>query len=338
MNSQQLSQTMRENHAIRAAYSHYLNLNPRFLTADLVNDLAHDCAIETDEAFLILLSAALGLDTSIPSHRLLERNYIRAGIQKKDPKIYQNDAYCRTVRFPTQKYGKWETKTETYAPYEPFVCGHPTLTKDLREIPKLGYFDEEFPFPAILESGVEWMTVTPNEIETMREPIAKSFGNALTLGLGLGYFAFHAIQKSEVRHLTVVERDRDVIELFRTALLPQFPNANKLTIVQADAFDFLKDPKTLLQYDSIFADLWHDPSDGLDLYIRLRKTEKEANADKIDYWIEPTILSTLRDMVYDRITDKNAPLQIQGVSKEELLSNRFLRERAPDLTKNTKNI
>ena len=66
MNSQQLSQTMRENHAIRAAYSHYLNLNPRFLTADLVNDLAHDCAIETDEAFLILLSAALGLDTSIP--------------------------------------------------------------------------------------------------------------------------------------------------------------------------------------------------------------------------------------------------------------------------------
>ena len=116
-------------------------------------------------------------------------------------------------------------------------------------------------------------------------------------------------------------------------LLPQFPNAEKLEIVQADAFDFLKDPKTLLQYDSVFADLWHDPSDGLDLYIRLRKIETKVKADKIDYWIEPTLLSTLRDMVYDRITDKSAPLQIQGISEEEMLSNRFLRELAPSLEK-----
>lgn len=173
----------------------------------------------------------------------------------------------------------------------------------------------------------------PNEIETMREPIANSHGRVLTLGLGLGYFAFHAIQKGEVQHLTVVERDRDVIDLFRSVLLPQFPNAEKLEIVQADAFDFLKDPKTLLQYDSVFADLWHDPSDGLDLYIRLRKIETKVKADKIDYWIEPTLLSTLRDMVYDRITDKSAPLQIQGISKEEMLSNRFLRELAPSLEK-----
>ena len=211
MTEQKLDLTMRENHAVRAAYSQYLNFSPRFVTEAMVNALARDCGISCDEAFLTLFSAAIGL--------------------------------------------------------------------------------------------------------------------------GLGYFAFHAIQKGEVQHLTVVERDRDVIDLFRSVLLPQFPNAEKLEIVQADAFDFLKDPKTLLQYDSVFADLWHDPSDGLDLYIRLRKIETKVKADKIDYWIEPTLLSTLRDMVYDRITDKSAPLQIQGISKEEMLSNRFLRELAPSLEK-----
>lgn len=333
MTEQKLDLTMRENHAVRAAYSQYLNFSPRFVTEEMVNDLARDCGISCDEAFLTLFSAAIGLDTSLPEHRRLERCYVRTGVKKKDPSVYENDAYCQAVTFPAAKRGKWETKTMIYTPYEPFVCGHPTFTGDLCEIPELGYFDRKFAFPAILENGVEWMTVTPNEIETMREPIANSHGRVLTLGLGLGYFAFHAIQKGEVQHLTVVERDRDVIALFRSVLLPQFPNAEKLEIVQADAFDFLKDPKTLLQYDSVFADLWHDPSDGLDLYIRLRKIETKVKADKIDYWIEPTILSTLRDMVYDRITDKSAPLQIQGISKEEMLSNRFLRELAPSLEK-----
>jgi hypothetical protein len=79
------------------------------------------------------------------------------------------------------------------------------------------------------------------------------------------------------------------------------------------------------RFDYVFCDLWHDASDGLDLYLRLKKYEKKAPDARFDYWIEPSLLSVLRHMVYDRITDKDAPLQLRGVSPETLLRDEFLR-------------
>ena len=49
MTEQKLDLTMRENYAVRAAYSQYLNFSPRFVTAEMVNDLARDCGISTED-------------------------------------------------------------------------------------------------------------------------------------------------------------------------------------------------------------------------------------------------------------------------------------------------
>ncbi len=328
---QELQTVMTQNEIVNYAYSRYLNHTPRFLTSDMVNGLAEECGVSVEEAFLSLFCACCGLEPdTTPSHREIERCYLRVGIRRLDPAVYQNDPYYRTVRLPHLKSGRWEMKESFYAPFEPFVCNHPVLTEELREIPQIGYFDAEFRFPAILEGGVEWMTVTPNEIETMREPIEKSHGRVLTLGLGLGYFAFCASEKNDVERVIVVERDGEVISLFRRYILPQFPNRDKIEIVQADAFDFLPktDPRS---FDYMFADLWHDPSDGLDLYLRLRRIEKEKGLQNVDYWIEPSLLSCLRHMVYDKLTDKDAPVQATSVSPYELLSSEFLRRLAPDV-------
>lgn len=328
----ELRETMQQNDLMRYAYSQYLNRTPRFLTAEMATDLAADCGIDTHEAFLTLFAAACGLDTaSDRSHRELERSYIRAGVRRLDPAVYQNNAYLHTVHFPTHKLGRWEMREGFYAPFEPFVCNHPVLTPQMREIPQLGYFEKTFPFPAILENGVEWMTVTPNEIETMREPIANSHGRVLTLGLGLGYFAFHTAEKPDVESVTVVERDPDVIRLFREWLLPQFPNAHKIEIVQADALAFLDIPQIANRFDYVFADLWHDQSDGLPLYLQLRRIEKTRGIAHMDYWIEPTLLSCLRQMVWDKVNDQNAPLKLQGVDEYELLSDAFLKKLAADM-------
>lgn len=321
-----LDDVMRDNDLVVSVLSEYINNHPRFIDATMVEDLARECHVSNHEAFCTLLSAACGLDTvDTPAHRALERQYFIPSLRRLDPAVYENDAYAKTVRFPNVTHGKWELCQHSYAPYEPFVRTHPVVTSELREIPQLGYFDVEFPFPAILEDGIEWMTITPNEVETMREPIAKSHGKVLTLGLGLGYFAFHASEKPEVERVVVVERSRDVIDIFRTYLLPQFPNGNKLEIVEADAFLYMQNEMPREKFDFVFADLWHDASDGLEMYRKLKKYEALSPRTRFEYWIEPSLLSLLRHIIYRRIIDKKEPLPLGDLSPETVLSDAFLK-------------
>ncbi len=330
LSNARLQAIMADNRTILECYSAYLNHAPRFLDAQTVTSFAKDCDIDTDEAFLALFSAACGLDSADNrEHRRLEQTYLRAGIRRLDPSIYSSDPYYRTIRFPCVKSGTWEMKMSDYAPFEPFVRTHPLVTSELREIPQLGYFSEQFPFPAVLENGVEWMTVTPNEIETMREPIAKSHGNVLTLGLGLGYFAFCASQKEDVTSVTVVERDENVIALFTDHLLPQFPHKEKVRIVKDDAFAYLRTTPLAEQFDYLFADLWHDASDGLEMYIRIKQILSEQATPETDYWIEPSLLSALRHIVYDRLL--SSPQSLETISLEQCLSESFLQKLNPEL-------
>ncbi len=327
-----LQKVMRQNDLITYAYSRFLNHMPDFFNADMVKKLAEECAVSEEEALLSLFSAAIGLEPDIDSeHRELENAYLRPGLHRLSPADYQSDAYYRRIKLPACRRGDWELRESAYTPYELFVCNHPTQTKDLREIPQIGYFPERFPFPAVLENGIEWMSVTPNEIETMKEPIAHAHGRVLTLGLGLGYFAFHAAEKEEVSEVTVAELNPDVIALFRELILPQFPHAEKIKLVEGDALAFLDSPGIADRFDSVFADLWHDQSDGLPLYLRLRRIERAHGIRNMDYWIEPTLLSSLRRMVYDKLNDPKEALRLNGISQEELLSDEFLRRLAPDV-------
>lgn len=78
-----------------------------------------------------------------------------------------------------------------------------------------------------MEDGQEWMAIKPNEIETMRQPIARAAGQVVAFGLGMGYYAFMVSEKPEVKTLTIVERDENVIALFREHILPQFPKRRR---------------------------------------------------------------------------------------------------------------
>ena len=78
-------------------------------------------------------------------------------------------------------------------------------------------------------------------------------------------------------------------------------------------------------FDHVFADLWHDPSDGLEMYRKLKKFESLSPRTQFDYWIEPSILSLLRHIIYRRITDEKEPLQLGNLSPETVLSDAFLK-------------
>ena len=71
------------------------------------------------------------------------------------------------------------------------------------------------------------MTITPNEIETMKEAVDKASGNVLTFGLGLGYYAYMVSEKENVESVTIVDSNEDVIDLFKKYVLPQFKHARE---------------------------------------------------------------------------------------------------------------
>jgi SAM-dependent methyltransferase len=204
-----------------------------------------------------------------------------------------------------------------------------TVTDRLAEIPAIGYFPEGFTYPMVLENGVEWMAIKPNEIETMRLPIAKAHGRVLTYGLGLGYFAYLAARRPEVTSLTVVERDKDVIALFEQEILPQLEVRDKIRIIEADAFAFAES-EAARDFDYVFCDLWHDAGDGLPLYIRMRRIEEKQQDVAYEYWVEDMILSRLRAMVYDSLQAGN-PRVTDIETMYNMLTDAYLRRLAPDL-------
>ena len=183
--------------------------------------------------------------------------------------------------------GAFELGYASYRPYELFVADDLRAYPDGAVLPVLGYFTRPFAYPVLTENGREWMTATPNEINTIRPMAEAAHGHVLTLGLGLGYFAFHALLNPRVERVTAVERSADSIRLFRERILPAFPRPECLTILQADAFAAAPALYQSGQYDFVFADLWHDAADGLPMYERLK--QMEVPGPEYRYWIEKTL-------------------------------------------------
>ena len=64
-------------------------------------------------------------------------------------------------------------RMDAFSPMEMFVRDDFDFLPDGRVFPRLGWFDRAVPYPVLEEDGTPWMTVTPNEINTIR-PIAAS--------------------------------------------------------------------------------------------------------------------------------------------------------------------
>ena len=164
-------------------------------------------------------------------------------------------------------------------------------------------FDKDYIYPSISLYDQEWMSLNQHEIRTMETPIALARGKVLTLGLGLGYFAFMASNKEDVKEVHIVEMDLELIQLFNNYLLPLFPHKEKIHIHKADAYHFINEIKDG-DYDYIFSDLWQDVGDGVVSYLKLKKVFIEFNKTTCSYWIEGSILSYLRILIIGMMKDE----------------------------------
>lgn len=279
-----------ENERALELVSFYLNFMSDNITAEAIEAITGGDESFNDYAFSALMAASCGLDAYGNSgDKFIFKKYFVPMIKGLSEKEYTENPYYQNVRIPNEVFGKWRLETKEYKPYEAFVYDDIEMRTDGRVLPRIGYFNQKLEYPCVSENGREWMTVTPNEINTMKKAINSAFGNVLTFGLGLGYYTYMVSLKDEVSTVTVVERDREVIELFEKFILPQFEKRDKVRIICADAFEFADNNLANGGFNHIFTDLWHDPSDGMDLYLEMKKREPLCPGVIFEYWIEKTI-------------------------------------------------
>lgn len=278
------------NHEVLTMLSNYLNNAPDFIMKDIVNEIVNDCNVSKKYAFTVLLAAACGLNINEnDKDKELFNGYFIPMVRELKRSDYYKNPYYRDIKIPDIIIGKCELKNISYNPYEAFVCDDLVQKDDGRITPQIGFFDSEFTYPALLEDERIWMTITPNEVETMKEPIEQATGDVLTYGLGLGYYTYMVSEKEEVSSVTVVEKNGDVIKIFNTYILPQFKNRSKIRIVNDDAYRYARKCMPNEHFDFVFADLWHDVSDGLEMYLKMKEYEKSCPDTTFSYWIEKSI-------------------------------------------------
>lgn len=259
--------------------SYFLNFNSKAINQRQINYMVKN-GVDRMLAYRSLLFDYLEIEDAVL------KNYFTWNLSLLDNKEYMNNPYYKNIKFPNVRNSKWSFKISKYEPYELFVCDDFVCEED-RIMPSLGYFDKPFSYPAVYENDRLWMSVTPNEINTMKKPVEEAFGNVCTIGLGLGYYTYMVSLKDNVSSITVIERDMEAVELFKKYILPQIPNQNKIKIILDDAFHYLEHLDC--PYDYLFIDIWHDVSDGLPLYKKLKPFEEKYPNIQFRYWIFDTI-------------------------------------------------
>lgn len=221
----------------------------------------------------------------------IAKKYIYENLVECSPKDYLENPYVKAIKPKAFKNNGYELSYLKYAPYQIFPNDEVIVNEfPYEEIYRLGYFKNEFNYLALMKNDEIWMSVNPNEINTMKPYITESNGNVLVLGLGMGYIAYMMSLKSEVKSVTIVEKDINIINVFKTNLFPLFANKNKIKIVHDDAFRYLENNKG---FDYVFADLWHNPEDGIPMYLQLENIAKKQGI-KINYWLEPSLKAMKR--------------------------------------------
>ncbi len=266
----------------------FLNLGPGLVTPDMIREVRDASGVSSERAFAELVGAYFDLDTT-GRDRTFFRDYLLPSVFVLSPEIFRRNSYYERVRHLNASLGDWTFESRVLPPYEAFVCGDLRVFPDGKMLPQVGFFEEEYRYPAALENGREWMTLLPNETITTDPAVASSFGKVRTYGLGLGYFAVSSALRKEVVSVTVVEKAPEAIRLFESEILPLFPEVrDKITCVCEDAYQAAAEMSPG-DADFVFADIWHDVSDGREAIRKLKALEGRSPGTVFRYWLEETV-------------------------------------------------
>lgn len=155
-------------------------------------------------------------------------------------------------------------------------------------------FDMEYPalHQFIGNKWVVWMSGSPLECLSMKSHAQRASGHMLIGGLGLGILAWLCAAKPLVKSVTVVELQKEVIDLVGPVV-----GHPKIHIIQGDVRQHIQDTKS--KYDFISLDIW--PGIGraaLEAFDAKRYASQSLNRGGV--------VRTWLDEIADRLSKTNA--------------------------------
>jgi hypothetical protein len=102
------------------------------------------------------------------------------------------------------------------------------------------------------QSGECVMHDTPDELDTHLNFMLRARGRVLITGLGLGCVVRGCLANPAVRHVTCIEKSKNVLKL----VAPYMPQ-DRLSIIHADALDWTA--RNEVKFDCAWHDLWSNP-------------------------------------------------------------------------------
>lgn len=250
-----------------------------------------------------------------------------------DEQLYRANPYYQNIKIGKQKAWSWQFDTSSYLPYAGFTYRDIKVDSgEFKEVNFFGYFKNKFDYPVLRYKNNVWMSITPYEIETTQASLDLVEGEIVVFGLGLGYFPYMASLKKEVTKITIIEKNRNVIKLFKKYLLPQFTEVAKITIIKGDAFKYISKMKKL-NYSYAFVNIYQSANDGLNDYLKMKQLEKQVPQTTFLYWLEYSLLAMVRRAVLsifeEALNESNKYLKLKG---PERLTFQYLIKKMNDLS------
>ena len=149
------------------------------------------------------------------------------------------------------------------------------------------------------------MSDTEMERRTNQWFVRKSQGDVLIGGLGLGMILLAIQDKPEIRSITVVELEQEIIDL----VSPQLPLNDKVMIICGDILTW-KPPKGI-KYDTIYFDIWNAICEDNyeDMKLLNRRFGRKLNRDNPNCWMSSWRYDEVKKAVYDgRIEERRYKL------------------------------
>lgn len=114
-------------------------------------------------------------------------------------------------------------------------------------------------------NGSCMMSETPMEHRTNYKFILNAYGDILIGGLGIGMIILPIQDSPNVKSITVIEKNLDVIKCIQH----QLPFNDKVKIINEDVFDYKPERK----YDCIYMDIWAYVNK--DIYEEMKKLKRK---------------------------------------------------------------
>lgn len=104
----------------------------------------------------------------------------------------------------------------------------------------------------LIREGRVWMSLSPVETESLAPHVARMRGHVVIAGLGMGLALYNALLRPDVRRVTVLEREPEVISLFETITGAVRHGPGRFAIEEVDAREW-RSPEAV---DYLYADIW----------------------------------------------------------------------------------